>query len=147
MQQCPGNNCPPTCGPRFVTVQQPSRLVTQKQVIMRNRCVIQKHVVPCTRTVVEPKLVYYNRTICEPKVTYHKYVVHDPKIVYCTRNEPAPKLVCKRRTVNEPHEICQTIMCQPKPQVVPVPPAFEFCCYKTAPPADVNGTPSTPWCC
>lgn len=149
MPQCAGNNCcPPTCGPRFVTIQQPPRTVTKKNVVFRNRCVINKSVLPCLRTVVEPKVVYSDRTICFPKVNYYTRTVHDPKIVFYTRNEPDPKLVCYNRTICEPHEICQTLMCQPKPQVVPVPAPLEYCCYKTAPPTlnvRAGCAPCMPW--
>lgn len=121
MPQC-SDICPPQkCGPQFVKIQQPPRVVCQKKVIYSKRTVIDKHVVPETREICEPKLVYQPRVICEPVVVYKKRIVSEPKIVYVKRCVPNPKVVCQPRTIVEPKEICQTMVCQPKPQIIQIP--------------------------
>lgn len=41
------------------------------------------------------------------------------------------QVVCKQRIVVEPKEICQTIVCQPKPQTIQIPEPREFMCAPT----------------
>lgn len=131
MPQCPGICPPQSCGPRFVKIQQPPRMVCQKKVIYTNRTIIDRHVIPETRTICEPKLVYTPKTICEPCIIYKKRIVQEPKIVYYKKIVSEPRVVCKSRQICEPKEICQTIMCQPKPQTIQIPPAKEFFCSPT----------------
>ncbi|CAG9807473.1 unnamed protein product [Chironomus riparius] len=131
MPQCP-SICPPqTCGPQFVKVQQPPKLVCQKQVVYTKRTVIDKHVMPNTKEICEPRLIYQPKVICEPCIVYKKRVVPEPKIVYYKRIVPDPKVVCQPRTIVEPKEICQTMVCQPKPQVIQIPQPKEYMCAPT----------------
>jgi hypothetical protein len=142
MPQCP-SICPPqSCGPRFVQVQQPPRMVCQKKVVYCNKTVVDKFVVPETRCIMEPKLIYQPRQICEPHVIYKQRTIQEPKIIYCKKIVPDPKVVAKCRTVCEPKEICQTIMCRPKPQCIQIPPAKEFICS----PADTTCYENKPGC-
>lgn len=131
MPQCPVI-CPPAqCGPRFITVQQPPRVVAQRKLINCARTVVDKHVVPRTKTIVEPKIIYEPRCYVEPCIIYRKRVVPDPKILYYKRIVPDPKIVCTPRTIVEPKEICTTMVCQPKPQTVQIPPPPQYCCVPT----------------
>ncbi|KAL1374217.1 hypothetical protein pipiens_018222 [Culex pipiens pipiens] len=128
MPQC-ATICPPAqCGPRFITVQQPPRVVAQRKLINCSRTVVDKHVVPRTKTIVEPKIIYQPRAYIEPCIIYRKRVVPDPKILYYKRIVPDPKIVCTPRTIVEPKEICTTMVCSPKPQIVQIPPPPEYCC-------------------
>lgn len=131
MPQCPGICPPQKCGPSFVKVQQPPRLVCQKKVIYTKRTVIDRHVVPQTREICEPRLIYQPKVICEPCIVYKKRIVPEPKIVYYKRVVPDPKVVCQPRTIVEPREICQTLVCQPKAQVMQIPEPKEFVCAPT----------------
>lgn len=150
MPQCPAICPPQQCGPTFVKVQQPPRVVCQKKVVYTNRTVIDKHVVPNTKEICEPKLIYQPRTICEPVVVYRKRIINEPKIVYVKRVVQDPQVrardflsrvklnvslflqvVCQTRCIVEPKEICQTIVCQPKPQTIQIPPPREFMCAPT----------------
>lgn len=116
------------CGPRYVQVQQPPRMVCQKKVIYCNRTVIDKHVIPQTKVITEPRLIYEPKTIIEPCIIYKKRVIQQPKIIYCKKIVPDPKVICKPRVISEPKEICQNIMCHPKPQMIQVPTPTEFVC-------------------
>lgn len=131
MPQCPGICPPQKCGPSFVKVQQPPRLVCQKKVVYTKRTVIDRHVVPQTREICEPRLIYQPKVICEPCIVYKKRIVPEPKIVYYKRVVPDPKVVCQPRTIVEPREICQTLVCQPKAQVMQIPEPKEFVCAPT----------------
>lgn len=121
--------CPPQkCGPQFVQVQQPPRLVCQKKVVYCNKTVLDKHVIPQTKVITEPKLIYEPKTICEPVVIYKKRTIQVPKVVYYKRIVPDPKVVIKPRVIAEPKEICETILCRPKPQMIQVPPPKDYFC-------------------
>lgn len=134
MPKCNTGCEPRKCPPRFITVQQPPRCVVQKKVIMQARNLIDHKVLPCKIKVTEPKLIYVPRTITIPYI-YNTYrTVKDPKIMYVAKVLPNPSVVQSRRIVTEPHEICQSMLCQPKPQIVQIPPPPEYNCYKVQAP-------------
>uniref|UniRef100_A0A8W7K5P5 Uncharacterized protein n=1 Tax=Anopheles albimanus TaxID=7167 RepID=A0A8W7K5P5_ANOAL len=126
--QCPTIYPPQRCGPRFITVQQPPRLVAQKEVIHCRRVVYDRCVVSHTKAIVEPKLIYRPKTICEPCIIYKRRTVAEPRIVYCRRFVPDPRIICRPRTIVEPKEVCTTLVCHPRPQTVQIPPPRNYCC-------------------
>lgn len=131
MPQCPSSPLP--CGPRFIQVQQPPQIVNAKKVIYCNRTVVDRHVVSGQKEICEPKLIYQSRTIREPCIVYRTRVIQEPRIVYCKKIVTEPRIVSKQRTIQEPKEICQAIMCQPKPQTIQIPAAKEFICSPCLP--------------
>lgn len=128
MPQCPANCPPQKCGPQFVKIQQPPRMMCQKNVIYTKKTVIDKHVVPECKTICEPRLIYQEKTITEPCIIYKKRVIREPRIIYEKKVIQDPKIVCQARTIVEPKEICQNILCQPKPQTIQIPDPNEFIC-------------------
>lgn len=131
MPQCP-SVCPPApCGPRFVTVQQPPKTICKKDIVYVKRSVIDKHVLPCTKTVCEPKLIYKPKTIMTPIVIWKKRTIPCPQVIWYKKVVPDPKVVCATRVINEPKEVCRTLVCQPRPQIIQVPPPKEYCCFPT----------------
>lgn len=134
MSQCPSSCPPPNCGSKFITVQQPPKLVCRKNVIYCNRTVLDKRVIPQTKVVTERKLIYTPKTVCEPYVIYKKKVIPEPKVICVKRMVTEPKVMVCPRTITEPKEVCQTMVCHPKPQCIEVPDPCAYNCYPTGSP-------------
>lgn len=95
MPQCPAICPPQKCGPQFVKVQQPPRVVCQKKVIYTKRTVIDKHVVPQTREICEPKLVRWRICFCYLRLHVTMLILDLPteshlRAVYCLQKASRP---------------------------------------------------------
>lgn len=106
----------------------------------------------------EPKLINGMREIAVPFVTEERMISRVPIKTYVEQRFKVPKVTwktviipeaevkCEKKLVSEPREVCQAVLCQPLPQVIPVPQPQEYCCYSTGP-ASLNCKPAASYQC
>ncbi|XP_030556564.1 uncharacterized protein LOC115759702 [Drosophila novamexicana] len=133
---------PPPC-PKSITVQQPPRLICKKDVVFCEKTIPEPMVVNRCRNITIPKVVETTRVIQVPKLIWVSQMVREPRVIYYPSTVPDPYVMCHPKKVCEPREVCQTLLCQPKPQVIDVPAPTEYCCYENGP-VGYTASPSCP---
>lgn len=118
---------------RCVTVQLPPKLIMRRKTVYTKKLLQYPRIIKKETSIQVPTITETEKVVKVPVVTWALKVIKVPKVYWYPSYVPYPQIICIPRVTVEPKEICQTMLCQPKPQIIDIPPPEKFCCYETGP--------------